>query len=282
MPRISLSTLLKCLVAVAVIALTAYISTLTLNPQGKVEETTGVGWVEEVRILIVYDNTLFNRSLKASWGFACVVELDNESILFDTGGDPETLLSNMAKMGVDTSKITRVVLSHIHGDHTGGLFGFLELRGGVTIYVPSSFPRSFKDLAESYGCKVVEISGPTVIREGVASTGEMGTWIKEQALIVNTSRGAIVITGCAHPGVVNMVERAKEIAGDVYMVLGGFHLAGASRSEVVKIAQQLDELGVKLVAPCHCTGENAKAVFRELYGERFVEIGVGAVLEVKP
>ena len=119
------------------------------------------------------------------------------------------------------------MLSHIHGDHTGGLTGFLRKNPEVTLYLPNSFPEGFKKEVRSRCASVVEISEPTEICRGVYSTGELGTVLQEQSLVIATDKGVTVITGCAHPGIVRIVETAKEmIVGSVGLVLGGFHLQG--------------------------------------------------------
>jgi len=222
-----------------------------------------------------------------AWGFSCLVEGPEKTILFNTGGDSATLLSNMRTLGIDPQDVDVVVISHIHGDHVGGLAGFLEENHAATVYLPRSFPESVKDATRRAGAELVEVSsqeaGPVEICEHVYSTGELGDWIKEQSLVIETSRGLVVITGCAHPGVVNIVRRAKELTGgDVYLVLGGFHLGGARRRRVECIIADLRRLGVQKVAPCHCTEEQAIRVFAEEYGGNFVENGVGMVLDVGP
>ena len=109
----------------------------------------------------------------------------------------------------------------------------------------------------------------------------MGDRIKEQALVLETSNGLVIITGCAHPGVVNVVRKAKElIKKDVYLLMGGFHVAGMSTAQVIELIHIFKKLSVKKVAPSHCTGENAMALFREAWGDNFLEGGVGAVIEM--
>lgn len=147
-----------------------------------------VSAAEFVRLTVLYDNYLYNESLHTAWGFACLVEVGKRTILFDTGGDAETLLSNLAALGIAPHRIEIVVLFHIHGDHVGGLFGLLELNNAVTVYLPASFPSDFKERVRACGALVVEVQGPMELVPGVWSTGEMGTWIKEQALVVQTSK----------------------------------------------------------------------------------------------
>ncbi|HHE48055.1 MAG TPA: MBL fold metallo-hydrolase, partial [Candidatus Acetothermia bacterium] len=94
-------------------------------------------------LTILYDNYPFCPGLRTAWGFSCLVELGEQTILFDTGGSADILLSNMRALGIDPGRIQKVVLSHIHGDHVGGLFGLLEENNAVTVYLPACFPKEF-------------------------------------------------------------------------------------------------------------------------------------------
>lgn len=232
-----------------------------------------------MRFATIYDNRSLYPHLASRWGFACLV---GDDLLFDTGGDGHTLLSNMAKMGIDPSRIGTVVLSHAHGDHTGGLGSLLGTGVRPTVYVPRSFPSRFKADVRSL-TRLVEVREPLEIRPGVHTTGEVGRGLVEQALAVETEKGLVVITGCAHPGVVEMVRHARQIGeGEVYLVLGGFHLGGVSGRRVERIIADFRRLGVQKVAPCHCTGDRAIEIFAEEYGEDFIRVGVGMVLDVEP
>ncbi len=232
-------------------------------------------------MITLYDNYLYDPDLKTGWGFSCLVKVKDKNILFDTGADDFTLLDNMKNLKIDPKDINIIVLSHIHGDHTGGLWGILEKNSNLTVYLPRSFPRDFKKKVQSYKAKVVEVDDPAVIFESVSTTGELGTWIKEQSLIVKTTKGLVVITGCAHPGIVDILREVKKITGeDIYLVLGGFHLSGSSDSELKKIVKAFRELEVKKVAPCHCSGDRTRRLFKDEYQKDFISNGVGKVIEI--
>ncbi len=231
----------------------------------------------EIRIISVYDNYQVDPELKAAWGFACVIETPTERILFDTGGSSEILLFNMLKMGINPKSISKVVISHIHGDHVGGLAGFLEENDNVTVYIPSSFPNSIRDMITRKGAKFVDVSGPTKISDFIYTTGELYGPPKEQSLIIDSKKGLIVITGCAHPGIVNIIEKAKQLMKRerVYLVVGGFH------HPPIAVVEQFREIGVEKVAPSHCTGDLVRNEFSREYKEDFIEYGVGKVIEIK-
>jgi 7,8-dihydropterin-6-yl-methyl-4-(beta-D-ribofuranosyl)aminobenzene 5'-phosphate synthase len=235
-----------------------------------------------MRITVVYDNNAHDRRLQTGWGFACVVQLQDTTILFDTGGDGSILLSNMQRLSIEPRQIDVVVLSHVHGDHIGGLPAFLARNHDVIVVVPASFPREIKQRVRSSGARLKEISLPEQLTGHVSTTGELGGVIKEQSLVINSQAGLVIITGCAHPGVIRIIEEAKRLLeGKVALVLGGFHLGGKSQRELAEIVKRFRELGVSHVAPCHCSGDPARAAFKQAYRERCLPAGVGCVVHTR-
>jgi len=252
----------------------------TPTPPAKAPTTSSPQALPESRsseLVILYDNNQFDNRLRTAWGFSCLIRLPQETVLFDTGGDSSTLLHNMRQLQIDSGEVDAVVLSHIHGDHVGGLNGFLEQNSAVTVYLPQSFPQSFKDEVKSSGAEVEEVYEARELFSGVYTTGELGHGTREQSLIITTTKGLVIITGCAHPGVVNIIRKAKEIVPDnkVYLVMGGFHLSGASSAQIESIISSFVDLAVEKVAPCHCSGDETRRLFKEQYGEGYIESGVG-------
>ncbi|MCK4600190.1 MBL fold metallo-hydrolase [Candidatus Bipolaricaulota bacterium] len=233
-------------------------------------------------VTIVYDNYEYDPRLKTAWGFSCLIEGLEETVLFDTGGDSAILLGNMRALGIDPSGIDVIVLSHIHGDHVGGLFGLLAENSAVKVILPESFPANFKDEARAFGAELIEVHEQMEICSGVYSTGELGSGIKEQSLVIKTKKGSVVITGCAHPGVVNIVRKAKALLDtQVYLVMGGFHMLGMGENQIEAVIAQFKEEGVQRVAPCHCSGDLTRELFQEVYGEDFIEVGAGKIVELE-
>lgn len=228
------------------------------EPEG--EEPSTVSAEGQITISVVYDNYQVDSNLATGWGFGCVIRTPTQDILFDTGGDSSILLSNMEKMNIDPKDIDIVVISHIHGDHVGGLDGFLDRNANVRVYIPASFPDSWRDKIESHGAEYQDVTGATQMSDRVYTTGEMGTWIKEQSLVVDTNKGLVIISGCAHPGVLNIAKKAREILPhrEFYLFMGGFHLSGSSDSELRNIVQGFRDIGVRKVAPSHCSGDRCR------------------------
>jgi len=241
--------------------------------EGKEPEAIKVG----VTLISVYDNYQVNPELKTAWGFGSIVKTEKENILFDTGGNSEILLFNMGKLDISPKSIDKVVISHIHGDHLGGLEGFLKENNEVLVFIPISFPDSIRNMIKNYGADFIDVSEPIKISESVWSTGELYGPPEEQSLVIVSINGLIVITGCGHPGVVKITKFAKKMfpEEEVYLVMGGFHHPPLS------VVKELRELGVIKVAPSHCTGEPAREKFRKEYKEDFIEYGVGKIIKIK-
>ena len=231
----------------------------------------------EITLISVYDNYQVNPELQTAWGFGSIVKTEKENILFDTGGNSEILLFNMEKLGIEPKSIDKVVISHIHGDHVGGLEGFLKENNEVLVFIPISFPDSIRNMIKNYGADFIDVSDQIKISESIWSTGELYGPPEEQSLVIVSINGLIIITGCGHPGVVKITKFAKKMfpEEEVYLVMGGFHHPPLS------VVKELRELGVIKVAPSHCTGEPAREKFRKEYKEDFIEYGVGKIIKIK-
>jgi 7,8-dihydropterin-6-yl-methyl-4-(beta-D-ribofuranosyl)aminobenzene 5'-phosphate synthase len=233
-------------------------------------------------ITIVYNNIGEDPRLTTDWGFSAYIQYHGQIVLFDTGTNGQILLQNMQILGIDPAGIQIVVLSHDHRDHTGGLAALLSVPARPNVYLLHSFGESLVQQIQDV-TKVVAVEPGQAVAEDILTTGELAGNPPEQALLIRSQRGLVVVTGCAHPGIVRIVERAIELTGEpVELVMGGFHLRDASQAEVAHILEEFRRLGVRRVAPSHCSGDLAIRLFAEEYGEDFIPTGAGSVIVVDP
>ncbi|MBE9546616.1 MAG: MBL fold metallo-hydrolase [Proteobacteria bacterium] len=211
-----------------------------------------------MKITLIYDNYVFKAGLRADWGFACLVEVENvPPILFDTGANGSILLSNMRELSIDPAAIQEVFISHSHWDHLGGLPDFLDVKSNVKVYVPASC--SPPPGAE----EVISVSDPIQIHENIFSTGELKR--VEQSMAIKTKNGVVLIVGCSHPGVGTILESASQF-GKVYALIGGLH--GFDDFDLLK--------DIDLVCPTHCTQHMRE--IKSLYPEKCIDGGAGKII----
>jgi 7,8-dihydropterin-6-yl-methyl-4-(beta-D-ribofuranosyl)aminobenzene 5'-phosphate synthase len=242
------------------------------------------GW-SSAKVTTLVDNDVWMRGLASSWGLSLYVKIDSgeerHTILMDTSGSFDVLFGNARKLEVDLSDVEGVFVSHWHLDHCGCLSHVLPLlRQQTPVYVPSENPSGIKIIREAEGTPIV-CSDPVYLMEGLMSTGEMMGGVSEHSLVINMKdKGLVVLSGCAHSGIVNIVKRAQLVSGvsTVYAVIGGFHIS--SKREGADVAKFLHELGVKLVSPCHCTGVDAKDAIADIMKGNCVKNGSGKVWSI--
>lgn len=216
-----------------------------------------------MKLTILYDNNARNP-FKSGWGFSCLIESSKKKILFDTGWNADILVHNMRIAGIKPEEINKIVISHPDWDHIGCL-NYMLKHAEADVYLTKSVSNNLKNEIKCYA-NVIEVSEAQKISKDVWTTGELGEEIKEQSLVINTQKGNIIITGCAHPGLEAIIEKSKEM-GDIHAIIGGFH---DSNTQILK--------GIPVVIPCHCT-EDIEKIKKELPGS-FRECYVGFVLKI--
>ena len=263
------------------LATAALVLILLAGPAALASENSSGG----IRLTVLYDNTAAVEGVRADWGFACLIEGTEKTILFDTGTKPDVLEHNIRALGIDLSRVGLVVLSHQHGDHTGGLSLVLDtLRGKeVAVTMPESFSADFIQKVEQAGVRPVKVKEFKSIGPGVYVTGEMGGPIKEIGLILDTADGPLLVTGCAHPGIADMIQESGRCLGrKISIVLGGFHLLNLDEPALEALVGEIQTLGVRKCGATHCTGEKAIRAFQEAYGSDFLPLGVGRQVIFRP
>ncbi len=261
------------------------------------------------------------RGLEARHGLSILVEADGRLMLLDAGQGGEAV-ANAKALGIDLARLEAVALSHGHYDHCGGLLRILEAAPQATVYChrralderysqkdglarPVGMPsqvrehllglgrRKFKRVCRS--CQVLpgvwttgavarrrsfeqSEGGFTLDREGKTPdpiVDDLGLWIE-------TPRGLVVVTGCAHAGIVNTVRQAKKfsVRRRLQAVIGGFHLGAAGPERLERTARELEALKPGLVVACHCTGQAAEDRLEEALGKAFRRGYAGLELEL--
>ena len=199
----------------------------------------------------------------------------------DTSGSFNMLSENASKLNIDMGAVEAIFISHWHGDHYGALSYVLPLLKKLTpIYTPSGSTSKISMIENAGGIANV-CSRPVEFKEGVMSTGEVGHGIREHSLIINVKdKGLVVLTGCSHPGIINIIKHAQQVSDidKVYAFMGGLHISSAS--EGATVAEFMREIDVKLASPCHCTGINVRNAIAKIMGERYVRNGSGKVLRI--
>ena len=159
--------------------------------------TVSTAVLDPVQITVLCDNTAGRPGVQTGWGFSCLVEGLEKTVLFDTGADGAVLLSNMDALGIAPEDVDVVVLSHEHRDHTGGLAGFMARNPDVTVYHPASFSASAVAPAQKAGATLAPVEAAVSPCKGLTVTGPVGS-PAESALVVETEQGPVLIVGCAH------------------------------------------------------------------------------------
>ena len=216
-----------------------------------------------MKLTIVYDNDVYKKGvgLKSNWGFSCLIETKDENILFDTGTKGKILINNMKILDIGPRDINKIVISHEHHDHNGGIESLVPFIENAEIYRLEK-----TDIDEKIKTMVVE--KPQMISEDVYTTGRLaGSPKDEQSLILKGKKGWYVLVGCSHSGVENILQ-ASEKFGDVLGIIGGLH--GFKNFPVLG---DLD-----LICASHCTRYKRK--LKKLYPTKFVEGGVGQVFDI--
>jgi 7,8-dihydropterin-6-yl-methyl-4-(beta-D-ribofuranosyl)aminobenzene 5'-phosphate synthase len=265
-----------------------------------------------LQLTTLSENSAGMGGLMAEWGLSILVESDEQDVLFDTG-QSLSASHNAEKMGINLKLVNKIVLSHGHFDHTGGLKQILldigkeieviahpdiwaakysRREGEEARYIGIPFHRQ---TLESLGARFNLSREPVRISDNMMTTGEIpmitdyetieprlqvkeGKRFKpdrfrdDQALIITTGAGLVVIAGCAHRGIINTLYHARKLTGveAIYGVYGGCHLVSASQERIWLTIAALKELGVQQLGFGHCTGLAASAIMAVEFGERFL------------
>jgi len=199
--------------------------------------------IQSFRIDIVFDNRSIKNEFLEGFGFSALIYnyFTGNFLLFDTGGNSEILIHNFKSLNIDIKEIKKIIISHDHFDHSGGLEGIYNINSEIEIYIPFETYTNYK--SKFPNSKINKISNSIVIEKNVYSSGQLGTSLKEQAIYLKTLKNEIIIlVGCAHPGLENIIVDANKF-GNIKAIIGGFH--NFRKYSYLK--------NIQFIGACHCT-----------------------------
>lgn len=274
-----------------------------------------------MRIVTLVENTSCNEECQAKHGLCLYIETSNHKLLFDVGPD-DTFIKNARALGVRLEEVDTVIISHGHKDHGGGLGSFLDINGTATIYIQEeAFGQhgvsilgiikvniGLDDKLKGHpqikcikGDKVIDeeltlFTNPRInelkskCNNNLYVKSEEGyirdTFLHEQSLMIKEQQKMILIAGCAHRGITNIINQA-ELIGKVQLhtAIGGYHLTNpvslSKKTAVVTtaIGEVLKTKDTKYYT-CHCTGEVAYLKLKEMLGEQIEYLATGSSIEL--
>lgn len=239
-----------------------------------------------MKLRILFDDNIYDKTLRGGFGFSCYLEHFDEKILFDAGGNADIFNQNSTELKVTPAQITKVIFSHKHLDHIAGGEDFLKQIPQTTpIFIPSTFPElQLSKIPKYLPFKITDKVFET-IGNGIHLLKLEGKYLSniiyEQSLIIETEKGLVVVTGCAHPGIIRILETvlAHLPAQKIYAVIGGMHLHHSWFWNIYSVVKKIRALGISQVVPCHCSGKTASKYFENRFKENFIKGGVGRIIE---
>jgi 7,8-dihydropterin-6-yl-methyl-4-(beta-D-ribofuranosyl)aminobenzene 5'-phosphate synthase len=231
-----------------------------------------------MRITLTFDSETAHTQCHVGWGFSAY--LHEAKLLFDTGEDPHKLEQNLEILGIRDTDIERVVLSHGHFDHVRGLMALKAAQPQV-IVAPGLLDSRFHRRLLREGFMVTHGNGTESDLPGVKRICVSQNGIVEQTLVIRGERGWCALFGCAHWGVDRWIRAiTTEIGRPLDLVMGGYHLLDERTRRIQEVIDKLVAMGVRRVAPCHCTGRRARRYLKEAFGEGLLDLRVGDHVEI--
>lgn len=276
--------------------------------------------MSEMKITVLIENDLLNQKFTAAHGLCLYIETGSHRILFDFGPD-DGYLRNAEKLEVSVEDVNIAFLSHGHKDHGGGIPSFLEVNEKAKIYVHPGAIGTFysrqedgvmKDIGIPEEIKssqrIVTIEGITEIDDHLTVISDItgnelvppgnetmyrdkdgvevpDDFAHEQSLLIEEEGKLYLFSGCGHRGIVNIVEKVREIKGKYPdHVIGGFHIKKPSKisfdeTYVYRLGERLMESG-STYHTCHCTGQKMFRKLNKVMDDKVHYIVTGTELEI--
>lgn len=257
-----------------------------------------------IKITPIIENRSKHDNLLSEHGLGLLIECGKQRILFDTGAS-DLIVKNAMNLNINLADIDYAILSHGHYDHTGGL----EYIKNKKVYVhPDIFIPKYEKINDQYvydgipyskehyekenNLEFIEIRRSLKLTENInlhvgftkpqpnvfyLKTDHNYTpdlFTDEVALSINTSKGLVIVTGCAHSGIINIIEKiiADNKATNIYALLGGFHLSDLTQKELEPIAEKINHYHINMIGISHCTGNK---LAKYLKGSQIFDFNIG-------
>lgn len=278
--------------------------------------------MSKLKITVLVENTAGKQKALAEHGLSFLLETDDKQILFDTG-QGHVIENNLQHMKIDLAAVDTLILSHGHYDHTGGLHLVLpEMCAGTRLYAhPAAFDPKYSrnpdgttryigmaeinkqaiadhaELISVESCMSVygdlRLTGPVPRLTDFEDTG--GPFFKDasaripddiaddQSAFIDTAAGTVVILGCAHSGIINVLRYIQTLTGNrpIHTVIGGMHLHNASEERIDRTMEELHRLDIQRLIPCHCTGFAASARMWNEFPGKCMPCRTGSVIAME-
>ncbi len=235
-----------------------------------------------MKVKILFDKRAADDKYYSGWGQSYLID---GKVLFDLGESQEHVIKNIQELGVDLSAIEKIVISHKHWNHRAGLGQVLENNKNAELYVCSDLYQEIKDKGSSHKVSVVKDSQEickNIYTSGCFEVLYKGKSLLEQALFIRTEKGISIVCGCAHPGILEYLKKAREMFPQekIYLIFGGFHLIDKDKRYIDYIAEELKSLGVVNIGPSHCTGFKASSLLKGYFPKNFIKIESGLEIDI--
>jgi len=266
-----------------------------------------------MKIITLIDNVVYGSGLTAEHGFSLMIESGNKKILFDTG-QSGNFINNASILGVDITQIDYCIISHGHYDHTGGLYEFIKYNKKSKIYLKKEcFYEKYRLKEKFIGIpfnkniftdrliftnNIIEISKDIFIFPEIKIYFEndrhyRNMFIKknndyipddftdEQFLAIRKNNSLIIISGCSHRGITNIIKTAKDYFNlPVKAVLGGFHYKDEDETNILTSVKTLNDMDIESIGISHCTGINAYQIINNNYKKNVFYNYTGKITEI--